>query len=294
MLGLAISGPGDRVTASRRNDDQVSIEAITATELASGAEGLATQTDKNTAGIAVAALWRDHDPGYGVSLNLEKGIPLGSGMGSSATSAVAGVVAANALLPEPLPISELMPYALEGELFASEGLHADNVAASLFGGLVLCPEHLLPEVVALPVPTNLRSVLVHPALTLNTRDARRALSPMCALHSAVEQQGCMAAFVAGCYRDDWDLIATSFHDILIEPQRAPLVKGFSDVQAAALSAGAIGCSLSGSGPSLFAWAATDAAVAVRDAMVSAFAGHSLAADAWISQLDAPGAHLVEG
>lgn len=294
MLGLAIAGPGDRVTATLRDDGEVLIEAITATELARGAESLATETDRNTAGIAVAALWRDQDPGYGLSLNLEKGIPLGSGMGSSATSAVAGVVAANALLPEPLPRAELMPYALEGELFASEGLHADNVAASLFGGLVLCPEHLLPDVVALPVPSNLRSVLVHPELTLNTSDARRALSPTCGLHSAVEQQGCMAAFVAGCYRDDWDLIATSLHDILIEPQRAPLVKGFGDVQAAALAAGAVGCSLSGSGPSLFAWAATDAAEAVRDAMVSAFAGHSLRSNAWISQLDAPGAHLVEG
>ena len=293
MLGLAVNGPGDRVTASRREGEKITIERITATELARGAEKLSMETEKNTAGIAVAALWRDHDPGFGVDLDIVKGIPLGSGMGGSATTAVAGVVAANALLPRPLAHAELLPYAIEGEKFASKALHADNVAPSLFGGLILCPARILPDVIALPIPSGLRSVLVHPDLTMNTSDARRALARECLLQTAIEQQGYMAAFVVGCYTNDRELIARSLRDVMIEPQRGPLVKGFDAVKAAAIAAGAIGCSLSGSGPSLFAWVDTPDANSVRDSMVAAFSDNGLRSDAWISELDSPGAGLVD-
>ncbi len=291
LLGLAADGVGDRVTARRTDGEGVSISAITATRLAAGAEALSRVTAENTAGIAAEALWGEFGGAGGIELSIEKGIPLGSGMGSSAASAVAAAVAVNALLDEPLAHHELLPFALEGEKFASKALHADNVAPSLVGGLVLCPARLLPAVIPLPVPAGLVCVLVHPALTVNTADARRALGAECLLRSAVEQQGCLAGFLAGCYTNDIGLIERCLRDILIEPQRAVAVPGFEAVKAAAFAAGALGASLSGSGPSLFAWCREPDGERVRDAMVAAFDAEGIAAESWVNPLDAPGARV---
>lgn len=291
LLGLAASQVGDRVTARATDGTGVSIREITATALASGAQALSREPGENTASIAAQALWREIGGDGGVELSIEKGIPLGSGMGSSAASAVAAVVAVNALLEHPLGHAELLRYALEGEKFASKALHADNVAPSLFGGLVLCPARLLPGVVRVPVPSGIVCVLVHPQLTVNTADARRALGAECLLRSAVEQQGCLAGFLAGCYNDDVDLIARCLRDILIEPQRAVAVPGFEAVKSAAFEAGALGSSLSGSGPSLFAWCREADGERVRHAMVEAFAGEGVSAESWVNPLDAPGAFV---
>ena len=293
VLGLAIAGPGDRVVAERIGEPGVTIGAMRATELARGAETLPLDPTANTASIAVAA-WADAvAPGFGVRLQIEKGIPLASGMGSSAASAVAAVVAANALLDEPLPMASLLPFALEGERFASKASHADNVAPSLLGGLVLCPARLLPDTIRLPVPDGIVSVLVHPELAVETAASRRSLAAQCLLATAVEQQGCLAAFVAACFRNDGDLVRRSLADLLIEPQRGPLVEGFAAAKRAALDAGALGASLSGSGPSMFALAVETEAVAVRDAVLAAYADADLAADAWISPLATSGARLVD-
>jgi homoserine kinase len=291
LLGLAAGQVGDRVTARRVEDAGVSIAQIRATGVAAGAEALPRETMENTGGIAAAALWRDFGPSGGVELVIEKGIPLGSGMGSSAASAVAAAVAVNALLDEPLGHAELVRYALEGERHASKALHADNVAPSLFGGLVLCPARLLPRVIRLPVPSGVVCVLVHPHLTVRTADARRALAAECLLRSAVEQQGCLASFIAACYRDDVELIGRCLRDILIEPQRAIAVPGFEAVKEAAFEAGALGSSLSGSGPSVFAWAREGDGEGVRAAMVDAFSAAGIESESWINPLDAPGAFV---
>lgn len=291
LLGLAAGQVGDRVTARRMDADGVAIAVISATGVAAGAEALSRRASENTAGIAAAALWRDFGPAGGVELEIEKGIPLGSGMGSSAASAVAAAVAVNALLAEPRGHAELLRYALEGERYASKALHADNVAPSLFGGLVLCPVRLLPRVIQLPVPAGLVCVLVHPHLRVNTADARRALAAECLLRSAVEQQGCLAGFLAGCYNDDVELIGKCLRDILIEPQRAVAVPGFEAVKAAAYAAGALGSSLSGSGPSVFAWAREGDGEAVREAMVAAFDAAGSESESWVNPLDAPGAFV---
>ena len=291
LLGLAAGQVGDRVTARRVERSGVSIVQITASGVAAGAESLPRETMENTGGIAAAAVWRDFGPAGGVELLIEKGIPLGSGMGSSAASAVAAAVAVNAVLDEPLGHAELLRYALEGERYASKALHADNVAPSLFGGLVLCPARLLPGVIQLPVPSGLVCVLVHPHLTVHTAEARRALAAECLLRSAVEQQGCLAGFLAGCYRDDVELIGRCLRDILIEPQRAIAVPGFEAVKEAAYEAGALGSSLSGSGPSVFAWAREGDGETVRQAMVGAFDAAGIDADSWINPLDAPGAFV---
>jgi homoserine kinase len=233
-------------------------------------------------------------PGLGIELQIEKGIPIGSGIGGSAASAVAGVVAANALLGEPLSTPELLQYAILGESIASGAIHADNVAPALLGGLVLVRSAEAQDVVRLPVPSWLRCVVVLPELQVATREARAVLPDTFGLRSVVHQSANLAAMISGLYAENPELLARSMRDQLIEPHRASLICGFRDVQSAALGAGALACSLSGAGPAVFAWCnGDDAAEAVRAAMVAGFAGHSVTAEGWVSLVSAPGAVVEE-
>lgn len=289
MLGLAIAGARDRVTARRCS--QPGVRLVEVRDPSGELHGdLQADAGRNTASIAAAALWSRHGDG-GLELAVEKGIPLESGMGSSAASAVAAVVAANALLDSPLELPELLPFALEGERYASGAVHADNVAPSLFGGLVLCPALLLPRTIAISTPAGISSVLLHPDLKVGTAEARRGLSPTCTMEQWLEQQANLAVFLLACERGDEALIARSLHDVVIEPQRAGRVPPFEAIKAAALRAGALGCSLSGSGPSVFALAADANAPAVGRAMEAACREAGFACEQFVSPMNAPGARL---
>lgn len=290
VLGLALAGAGDRVQARRSDGDRVSVAEVR------GLDGeihpyLSTDAQANTASIAAQALWDEYGNGGGIELKVLKGVPLQSGMGSSAASAVAAVVAVNGLIAEPLATAALLPYAIEGEKFASGGLHADNVAPSLLGGLVLCPAVLLPEVVQLPVPAGISAVLLHPDLQINTAQARRSLARSCTLQQWTTQQGLLAGFVAACAANDADLIGKTLRDVVIEPQRAAAVPCFDAVKAAAESRGALGCSLSGSGPSMFALCADGDARNVASAMEQASRSQGIGCQSWVSPMTAPGAHI---
>ncbi len=214
-------------------------------------------------------------------------------MGSSAASAVAAVVAVNALLKKPLETGQLLLYALEGEKFASKGMHADNVAPSLLGGLVLCPSVLLPDMISLPVPSGVSAVLVHPELQVNTARARQALARGYSMEQWLSQQGYLAGFVAACAADDMDMIRKTLKDVIIEPQRAEAVPCFDAVKEAAERGGALGFSLSGSGPSMFALVETDMANNLAVAMEQACRRHGIDCESWVSPLDAPGAHVED-
>lgn len=287
LLGHPLAEYGDRVTVVR-----TAAPGVVMGEVTGRAGPLPSDPAQNTAGRAVMEMLRDHAPALGVSISIEKGIPLGSGIGGSAASAVAAVVAANALLPRPLSVSELFPYALRGEAVASGAIHGDNVAPSLFGGLVLVRSADPPDVVPLPAPKELRCVLVLPELSLNTRDARAVLPREVPLHDMIHQCANLAGVVAGCFSGDVGLIARSLRDVVVERHRARLIPGFHAVQAAAMEAGALGCSISGAGPSMFAWCADEvAAQAVRATMETAFARENVRARAWISPVDGPGARL---
>ncbi len=290
MLGLALAGVGDRVEATRTD-----LRGVTIAEVR-GLDGeihpyLATEPDRNTASIAATALLEGCGSDLGISLKIFKGVPLQSGMGSSAASAVAAAVATNALLDAPLAHAELLPYALEGEKFASGGLHTDNVAPSLLGGMILCPPVLLPDVVRLPVPAGVRAVLVHPHLQVNTAHARRSLAKRYSIEQWLSQQGYLAGFVAACAAGDIDLIRRTLKDVIIEPQRKAAVSCFDAVQQAALRTGALGCSLSGSGPSMFALCEDRHATALADAMEAACRSTGIDCESWTSPLDAGGARL---
>ncbi len=290
MLGLALSDVGDRVHARKIDGDRVTIAEVR------GLDGqihpyLSTNADENTASIAAQALWDAHGGEGAVELKVHKGVPLQSGMGSSASSAVAGAVAANALLDSPLAIEELLPYALEGEKFASGGLHADNVAPCLLGGLILCPRVLLPEVIRLPAPKGVTAVLLHPDLQVNTAQSRRRLAKGYSMQQWLEQQGLLAGFVAACGSGDIDLIGKTLRDVVIEPQRSGNVACFDVVTAAAYKAGALGCSLSGSGPSIFALCRDNDARNTASAMEQACRVLGIGCQSWVSPMTAPGARL---
>ncbi|MGB5247108.1 MAG: homoserine kinase [Woeseia sp.] len=289
MLGLAISGAGDRVSARRSANNGVHISAVFGLDGKEHAE-LSSDAKQNTAGVAAAALWEAHGDG-GLELIVRKGVPLQSGMGSSAASAVAGVVAANALLAAPLPFEQLMPFALAGESLASGGMHADNVAPSLLGGLVLCPPVLSPDVVRLDVPTGISSVVLHPELSVNTAESRRGLARNYSLDQWLAQQGYLAGFIAACHNDDHALLKRCLRDVIIEPQRAGSVSCFAVVQDAALQNGALGCSLSGSGPSIFALCEDGDAAKIAAAMASACRESGIDCQSWISPMTAGGAHI---
>lgn len=293
MLGLALAGVGDRVSAEPNDAPGVVVREVR------GLDGelhpyLSTDPRENTASIAAQALWDAHGGDRGVAITVRKGVPLQSGMGSSAASAVAAVVAVNALLAKPLATEKLLPYALEGEKYASGGgLHADNVAPSLLGGLVLCPAVLLPEVVRLPVPEGVSAVLLHPELQINTAHARRSLAKGYSMQQWLQQQGYLAGFVAACAAGDIDLLRRTLHDVIIEPQRAAAVSCFADVRDAALRSGALGCSLSGSGPSLFALCEDRKARNVASAMEQACRSLGIDCQSWVSPINAPGARLED-
>src|SRR5256885_10575033 len=207
-------------------------------------------------------------PGFGFTLEIDKGIPLGSGLGGSAASAVAAVVAANALLPQACSLLELLQFAMAGEAVASGARHVDNIAAALYGGLVLTVGIDHPRVKQIPVPSAIRAVIVHPHMFLATSQARAILRGSVQMSDFVWQTANLAGFISGCYTDDLDMIRTSLEDVVIEPQRQALIPGFPDVRRGAMEAGALGCSISGAGPSMFAWAPEASAAAVLAAMRS--------------------------
>lgn len=289
ILGHPAGPAGDRVTVARRSEPGVVITGV-----AGVAGPLPMDPAANTATVGLLRMLVDVQPGFGLEVSIEKGIPLGSGTGGSAASAVAAIVAANALLPAPLEPEALFRYALMGEAMASGAAHGDNVAPCLFGGLVLVRSAEPMDVVALPVPATLRCAMARPHQRLDTRGARQVLPPAYPLHDVIRQAANLAGVVAGCCTGDLALVGRALRDVLIEPHRAGLIPGFREVQEAAMRAGALGCSISGAGPSLFAWCDGDAiADAVCGAMVAAFRGCGVAADGWTCVVGGPGARVEE-
>jgi homoserine kinase len=287
ILGFAVDALGDRVTAVRRAAPGVVIHSV------SGVAGeLPHDPMRNTAGRAVLALVEALHPKFGFEIQIDKGIALGSGLGGSAASAVAAVVAANALLDEPCSRLELLKFAMQGEKVASGSLHVDNIAASLFGGLVLTVGIDQPRVKQIPIPTGVRAIIVHPHMFLSTKQARALLKGSVELSDFVWQTANLAGFISGCYTNDLDMIRASFEDVVIEKQRQALIPGFADVRRDALEAGALGCSISGAGPALFSWAQAAHADDVLAAMRAPFEELAIGIDAWVVDIDSPGARVV--
>ena len=284
VLGQSLEGPGDRAIVRLTTDGKVRIVAIRGT-----VTDLPLDPQRNTAGRALLGMLEQR-PGIGFEVELEKGIPLGSGMGGSAASAVAALVAANALLDEPLSLPALYELAMDGEAAASGSRHGDNVAPMLLGGLVIAPASGAP--VKVPVPASLHCAVVHPHFVLETRTARAALIGHYALHEFVVQSEALALFLAGCFSGDLDLIRLGLRDVLVEPRRAPLIPGFAKVKQAALDHRALGASISGAGPSVFGWFESRSdAEGAGTAMAAQFAAVGLQSDVLVSKVAGPAARV---
>jgi homoserine kinase len=247
VLGFALEAPGDRVTARFIDGSGVVIEDIT------GDDGrLPREARRNTAGVAARAMLDRIGERRAVGLTIEKGLPLASGLGGSAASAVAAAVAVDALCGARSTIETLVRCALEGERLGAGSAHPDNVAPALCGGLVLVRTPDPPDIVRLPVPPGLTAVVVHPPLEIETARARDMLGDSVPLADAIRQWANLGAFVDALHRGDLDLLARAIDDAIAEPRRASLVPGLAAVKRAAIESGAIGAGLSGSGPSIFA------------------------------------------
>ena len=289
IFGFAVEQPGDEVILTFRREPGVIIKKI------DGDGGrLPLEVEKNTSGVAVQAFLNALDSNQGVEIELIKHLPLGSGMGSSAASSVAALVAINHLMGEPFSRKELLPFAMEAERVACGSAHADNVAPSLLGGFVLIRGYDPLDVVSIPTPSNLYCVLVHPHMELKTEDSRQVLKQSISLKDAITQWGNIAGLVAGLMKPDYGLIGRSLQDVVAEPIRSVLIPGFDTLKAEAVKAGALGCGISGSGPTIFSLC-TERELAVRAGKViqDQFARYKLNSEVYISRINQEGARIID-
>jgi homoserine kinase len=265
VLGLSVPCLGDIVRVEKNQESksfqkiktksktkskfQIEIKSIRGV-----VKNLPTDFRYNTATAAIAALLKRWNKPCNISVSIEKNIPLGSGLGGSAASAVAGVMAMNQLLGFPFSMVELFHFALKGEMVASGAAHPDNVAPSLYGGLVLASSQFTKPIIEVPLPKGIFAVVVHPEIQVKTKEARQMLKKEISLSQYVQQSALLAGFILACHSSDNFLLRDTLVDTLIEPQRAHLIPEFAQLKNKVLNHNeAIGFSISGSGPSVFAW-----------------------------------------
>lgn len=286
LLGFAIENVGDVVTLTRRDDSHIMIEKI------ESADELPLDPDKNTASAVVKYFCQDLNIKTGFSIHIKKGLALGCGMGGSAASSVAALIAVNGFLEKPLSKKELIKYALHGEKVAVGSAHSDNVIPCLYGGITLTQSLDPIRVLELPIP-DIHVVIVHPHMRLDTKDSRSVLPQSILLTEHIQQSAYLAGFITALYQNDLNLLQASLHDCIVEPKRAKLIPGFSQVKKAALENGAFGASISGSGPSVFAFAPNkDKALNIATAMQAAFAAVNLQSDQYVSLISKQGAKIL--
>jgi homoserine kinase len=280
-LGYSLENPADILEITQTDSDEllITMDGI-------GSESIPTIPEKNTAGKAVISLLSSLNLKTGFSIKIIKGIPPGSGIGSSASSAVGAVYGVNQLLGEPLSSNELLVHAMAGEAVASRGFHADNIAPSLLGGMILIRSYDPLDIIQIPTPENLWSTVVLPDYTVNTKTARDILPNHVTLKSAIKQAGNLSGFILGLVNSDFDLISRSMEDVFAEPVRHALIPGFKRVKNSALENGAIGCGISGSGPSIFAFSnEKDSAEKIGVKMRNAFNKEGLSSKIYTSKIN---------
>jgi len=288
IFGLALETPGDEVIVRMTSTPGVKITSIV------GDNGkLSLDPEKNTAAVSVINLLSFLNIKLGVEIQLIKKMPLGSGLGSSAASAAASVYAVNALLNHPLSPKDLIPFAMEAERVACGAAHADNVAPALLGGFVLIRSYDPLDVVQISIPIQIYVTILHPKIEIHTADAREILKPEVSLRQMIQQTGNASGLIAGLLQGNAELISRSLTDVVIEPLRSRLIPGFFEMKQAALNAGALGCSISGSGPSLFALSlSTSQAQHIGQEMVKACRLHNTECDVYISPISREGPKIL--
>ncbi len=287
ILGFAVDSPGDEVILTEKNEPGVVVKRI----VGDGGR-LPLEANLNTASVAVQSFLNAIGSNQGIEIELFKNLPLGSGMGSSAASAVAALVGINHLFGNPLTREQLIPHAMEAERIACGSAHADNVGPSLLGGFVLVRDYHPLDVVKIPVAANLYCTLVHPQIELKTEDARRVLKSSVNLKDAITQSGNTAGLMVGLMSGDNSLISRSLKDVIAEPVRSVFIPGFEAVRGEAVKAGALGCGISGSGPTMFALSAShEIALKVGEIMQMQFLKYHLKSEVYVSRINLEGAKV---
>lgn len=289
IFGFAVEAPADEVVITLSDTPGVVVKSI------EGDEGrLPREAQRNTASVAVIEFLKAIGSKQGAEIVLKKNLPLGSGMGSSAASSVAALVAINQLHNNPLTREQLLPFAMEAERIACGSAHADNVAPSLMGGFVLIRGYDPLDVTKVPTPSDLYCTLVHPHLELKTEDSRRVLKLSIPMKDAVTQWGNIAGLVVGLMKPDYGLISRSLKDVVAEPIRSVLIPGFDRIKEESIKAGALGCGISGSGPTIFS-ISTDEQTARKVGIViqQQFVDLKLNSDVFVSKINEAGAKVIE-
>ncbi len=285
VLGFAVEAPADEVILTLRSQTGIVISKI------QGDGGqLPLDPQKNTVSVAVQSYLNALKSDQGVAIELTKNLPLGSGMGSSAASAVAALVAINHLHNEPLSRRELVRHAMEAERVACGSAHADNVAPSLLGGFVLVRSYNPLDIVAVPATATLICTLIHPHIELKTRDSRKVLRRSITLGESIVQSGNLGALMIGLIQSDYGLISRSLVDVIAEPTRSVFIPGFDELKEEVKKTGALGFGISGSGPTVFVLS-RDRQEAERAGDIGSkhFAEHGLPSEVYISGVNMKGA-----
>lgn len=287
VLGVALDSVGDEMVIRKIPNKGVFITRLEGQELP-------METDKNVAGVAGMAFLAASDYKGGFEIEIYKKIKAGSGIGSSAASSTGAVWAMNELLDRPFTTLQLVEFAMEGEKLASGVAHADNVAPALFGGFTLVRSYEPLDIIPINTPSELVATVIHPQIEIKTSDSRKILKTNITLKDGIKQWGNVGGLVAGLFTEDYDLIGRSLEDHIVEPIRSILIPGFKEVKAGALGVGALGCGISGSGPSIFAFSkGMDTAEKVAHAMKEVYQKIGIAHDVHISKINNEGIRILK-
>jgi len=290
VLGFAIDKPGDEILVRKSDKPGLRI-----TKIEGDGGKLPMTVEGNTAGVAALDLLKHLGmTDEGIEMEIYKKMPFGSGLGSSAASAVAGVYAVNKLIGEPLTKKQLLPFAMTGEASADGAYHADNVGPSLLGGIVFIRSNEELDIAQLPVPKDLWAAVVHPNIEILTKVARDIMPTEIPLCDATQQMGNLGGLICGIIQEDYGLISRSIHDVIAEPYRQKLIPEFYEAKRTALSNGALGFSISGAGPSVFALCeGPEIAKKVGAAVSQTFSNIGLENQTHISPINREGVHVIE-
>ena len=245
ILGFALDNIGDEMIFRKTTRPGVKI-------ISKGLGNLPTEPAQNVAGVVALEMLKNEDKNVGLEIEINKLINPGSGIGSSAASASGAAFGINKLFGKNFSSHELIHFAMLGEALASGAMHADNVAPAITGEFSLIRGYNPLDIIVIKAPKDLSCTIIHPQIEIKTKEARKILPQQVDLKDAVIQWGNVAGLIAGLYQSDYELIGRSLKDIIIEPQRSKLIPGFREIKQAAIDAGALGCNISGSGPSVFA------------------------------------------
>lgn len=286
VLGLCIEGIGDEMIIRKSDQKGIRITKITGADLP-------LETNKNVAGVAGMALLNHLDLEFGFEIEIHKKIKAGSGIGSSSASAAGVVVGINEILGGPLPRKELIPFAMEGEFLASGSYHADNVAPAILGGFTLVRGYDPLEVIKIKSPKDIYMTIIHPHIEVKTSDSRKVLPKEIPLKTAITQWGNLGGFISGLYTEDYGLMSRCLQDVVAEPYRKNLIPEFDVIKKVALENGALGCGISGSGPSIFAMSkGKETAENVANQMKQIYTKTGIGFDVYVSKVCDAGVKVI--